>query len=233
MPLKLSQFPDSDPLTGAELVGLVQDGDNVKASLSDVAALAAVDLNVTQELIRDTMGAALTDSGLVVITPDDGADTIDVNVPAAVAADLNTGTDTAKAVTSDALAGSTFGKAVFVLQVSDPNGDAIETGDGKAYFTVPEACNGMNLIKVEMSLTTVSSSGIPTVQIHNVTQTADMLTTKLTVDANELHSKDAAAAAVIDTNNDDVATGDQLRIDNDVAGTGAKGQTVILTFQLP
>lgn len=124
-------------------------------------------------------------------------------------------------------------KAVFVILVSDPNGDAITTGDGKAYFPCPEAINGYNLTKVEMGFTTASSSGIPTVQINNTTQAADMLTTKLTVDANELYSSTAATPAVIDAANDDVATGDLLRIDNDVAGTGAKGQVVTLTFEKP
>ena len=43
----------------------------------------------------------------------------------------------------------------------------------------------------------------------------------------------AAAAAVVDATYDDVATGDRLAVDVDVAGTGAKGLGIILTFQLP
>jgi hypothetical protein len=119
------------------------------------------------------------------------------------------------------------------LLVSDPNGAAISTGDGKAYWPVPSQLNGCDLVAVAAGLTTVSSSGLPTVQIANVTQAADMLTTKLSIDANELHSKDATTAAVIDTANDDVATGDLLRIDVDVAGTGAKGLMVELQFRQP
>jgi hypothetical protein len=122
---------------------------------------------------------------------------------------------------------------VVTLLVSDPNGSAITTGDGKAFYRVPSTLDGCNLIAVAASVSTVSSSGIPTVQIHNLTQTADMLTTKLTIDANETDSSTAANAAVIDAANDDVATGDKLRIDIDVAGTGAKGLIVELQFQLP
>lgn len=122
---------------------------------------------------------------------------------------------------------------VVQLQVSDPNGDAITTGDGKAYFRVNSLLNGFNLTAVAAALIVDSSSGIPTVQIHNVTQAADMLTTKLTIDEGELDSKDATDAAVIDTGNDDVATGDMLRIDIDVAGTDAVGLIVELTFQKP
>lgn len=151
----------------------------------------------------------------------------------ATASDINTGTDTTKALNSDALAGSNFGKAVITLLVSDPAGSAITTGDGKAYWRVPSALNGMNLISVAAAVTTVSSSGIPTVQIANVTDAVDMLSTKLTIDASETDSSTAAAAAVIDATKDDVATGDMLRIDIDVAGTGAKGLMVEMQFQLP
>lgn len=119
------------------------------------------------------------------------------------------------------------------LLVSDPAGSAITTGDGKAYYRVPSTLNGCDLVGVAASLSTVSSSGIPTVQIRNATQTADMLTTKLTVDATETDSATAANAAVIDAANDDVATGDQLYIDIDVAGTGAKGLVVEMQFRLP
>ena len=67
------------------------------------------------------------------------------------------------------------------------------------------------------------------IQIRNVTQTADMLSTRITIDASEFTSY-TAAAAVIDTGNDDVATGDLIAVDVDVAGTGAKGLGVILRF---
>jgi hypothetical protein len=41
----------------------------------------------------------------------------------------------------------------------------------------------------------------------------------------------AAAAPVINTSNDDVLTGDFLRVDIDGAGTGAKGLIVMVTLQ--
>jgi hypothetical protein len=152
---------------------------------------------------------------------------------AAVASDLNTGTNTTKFVTPDALAGANLGTPTITLLVSDPNGSAITTGDGKAYWRVPSTLNGMNLVGVAAHVTTVSSSGIPTIQIANVTDSVDMLSTKLTIDASEKDSSTAATAAVIDTAHDDVATGDELRIDIDVAGTGAKGLMVEMQFQLP
>lgn len=154
-------------------------------------------------------------------------------IEVATAAETTTGTDAGRAVSPDGLAGSDYGKRVVQIQVSDPNGSAITTGDGKAYFRVPSVLNGYNLVEVAAHITTVSSSGTPTIQIANVTDTVDMLSTKITIDANEKDSSTAAAAAVIDTTKDDVATADELRIDIDVAGTGAKGLIVELTFQLP
>lgn len=131
-------------------------------------------------------------------------------------------------------------KRTVELLVSDPGGSAITTGDGKVYFRVPTLLNGHNLVSVGASVSTVSSSGIPTVQLRRLRLTnattqaaADMLTTKLTIDASEFDSKDATTAAVIDTSNDDVQTGDQINVDIDVAGTGAKGLVVTMTFEAP
>lgn len=158
----------------------------------------------------------------------------------ATAAETTTGTSTTKYVSPDGLAGSEFGKRTVSILVSDPNGDAITTGDGKAVFPVDTTLNGMNLVAVKGYLSTVSSSGAPNVQIRRSRRssatartTADMLSTALTIDASEFESADAATAAVINTSNDDVQTGDMIFVDIDGAGTGAKGLQVLLTFQLP
>lgn len=124
-------------------------------------------------------------------------------------------------------------KRVVEIIVTDPNGSAITTGDGKAHYVVPNIMNGHNLVDADAAVTTVSSSGTPTIQIRNATQAADMLSTRITIDANENTSYTAATPPVIDTGNDDVATGDIIYVDIDVAGTGAKGLTVILTFEAP
>lgn len=143
------------------------------------------------------------------------------------AAGLVIGTDVA------AFSDARFGREVQLL-VSDPLGDAITTGDGKVYFRVPAALNGKTLTAVAASLSTVSSSGIPTVQLRRVRAgtPADMLSTKLTIDATELDSSTAAAAAVIDGASNGVSTGDQIFVDIDVAGTGAKGLSVNMSFSV-
>ncbi len=155
-------------------------------------------------------------------------------------AETDTGTEAAKSVTPDGLAGSNYGERTFDILVSDPGGDAITTGDSKAKVQIPSTMNGWNLVEVESSLSTVSSSGIPTVQIRRSRRASatsrtdvDMLSTKLTIDQSEFDSEDAATAAVVNGSNDDVNTGDHIYIDIDVAGTGAKGLSVRMTYRLP
>jgi len=119
------------------------------------------------------------------------------------------------------------------IQVVDGATDTA-TGDGKAYFTIPEELNGMNLVGVHARVVTAGTTGTTDFQIANVTDSVDMLSTKLTIDSGETGSDTAATPAVIDTTKDDVATNDLLRIDCDaVATTAAKGLVVRLRFALP
>lgn len=106
----------------------------------------------------------------------------------------------------------------------------VTTGDGKLIFLIDASLNGLNLTGAHAYVTTVSSSGLPTVQVRNVTDGVDMLSTPITIDASEFSSYDATTPPVINGATDDVATKDRIAIDVDVAGTGTKGLGVILTF---
>jgi len=155
-------------------------------------------------------------------------------VELATAAETTTGTDATRAVTPDGLAGSDYGKRVIIIKLVD-DATALSTGDNaaNAKFPIPQEMNGWNLVAAHAFVTTVSSSGTPTYMIHNLTDTNDMLSTAITIDANELTSYTAATAPAVNGATDDVVTGDMIRIDKDVAGTGEKGDGIILTFQLP
>lgn len=98
---------------------------------------------------------------------------------------------------------------------------AITTGTGKAYIRAPFA---LTLTGVRSNLNTASSSGDPTVDIN--VNGSTILSTKLTIDANELTSVTAATPAVISSAA--IADDDQISFDIDVAGTGAKGLKVWL-----
>ena len=107
----------------------------------------------------------------------------------------------------------------------------VVTGNGKAYFPIPTVFDGMNLTDAQASVSTQSTAGLPTIQVYNLTDAADMLSTRITIDANEYTSYTALTPSVVDAAHDDVAEGDMIRIDVDVAGTATQGLTVLLTFE--
>lgn len=114
---------------------------------------------------------------------------------------------------------------VIALVVSDET-TAITTGVAKLTFRMPFS---FLLSSVRSSLSTTSSSGIPTVDINESGVT--ILSTKLTIDVGEKTSTTAAVPAVIsDTSLADDA---EITIDIDVAGTGATGLKVYLIGTKP
>jgi hypothetical protein len=118
------------------------------------------------------------------------------------------------------LAAGTGHPEVLMVALSD-EATAITTGTAKVTMRMPFA---FTLTGVRASLTTASSSGIPTVDINEAGTT--ILSTKLTIDASELTSTTAATAAVISDAN--LADDAEITFDIDVAGTGAKGLKVYL-----
>jgi hypothetical protein len=169
-----------------------------------------------EKIIDETDAASTTAAGIVEL---------------ATTAEVDTGTDTGRAIVTDALAGSYAGTKSVSIQIAEGTTD-LATGDGQAYFMVPAELNGMNLVGVRAGVVTAGTTGTTDFQIHNLTQTADMLSTKLTIDSGETTSATAATAAVIDTANDDVATNDVLRIDVDAVSTTAPaGGFITLSFR--
>jgi|GEM_PF-2910938 len=166
---------------------------------------------------------------------------------AAIASEVNTGTDAARYVSPDALAGSNLGVRLVQILVTADYTTATTIADGQAYFDVPVELNGMNLVSVRGKVITVGTdTGVTDVDLARcaVVNTGspcsgtvdDMLSTNLTIDQNEEKSDTAATPAVIDTAHDDIATGQTIRVDVDAIVTGvaaAKGLIVTLGFQLP
>lgn len=116
-----------------------------------------------------------------------------------------------------------------ILKVLDDS-DSLNTGDGQIYFTVPSAINGLNLTEAHAHVYTASSSGTVTIQLRNVTDAVDMLSTRITIDATETDSSTAATPPVINTAANDIATADVIAVDVDVAGTNTLGLEVRLKF---
>lgn len=199
--------------------GAFIDGDKTKLDGIEAGADVTDTANVTS-------AGALMDSELTDITA------VKALADASIS-DVDTGTSTTAFVTPDALAGSDLMIKYVQVVCFDYTTDTA-TGDGKGYFHIPAGLGGMNLVEVHAEVITAGTTGTTDIQIHNVTQAADMLTTKITIDSGETGSDTAATAAVIDTANDDVATNDLIRIDVDaVSTTAAQGLIVTLGFQLP
>ncbi len=124
-------------------------------------------------------------------------------------------------------------KNVEVVLTDNSTAPTVVDGLGDMYFIVPAELDGMNLVSVGAHATTVSSSGLPSFQIHNLSNALDMLSTNITLDVSEKDSATATTPAVINTSNDHINTGDEIRFDCDVVGTGAKGITIRLGFRTP
>ena len=224
--------------TGVEAGADVTDATNVAAALTltghivtsagfaatlgsfTVAQLSTAlsDASISGNNTGDEAAADLTTAGVIEV---------------ATAAEINTGTDAGRAVSPDTLAGSNFGIAYVQVVAFDYTTDCA-TGNGAAYLHIPAGLAGMNLVEVHAECITAGTTTTMDIQIANVTQAADMLSTVITIDSTETGSDTGAIPAVIDTVNDDVAENDMLRIDVDsVHTTAAKGLIVTLGFQLP
>ena len=116
----------------------------------------------------------------------------------------------------------------------------VATGDlaGGQILRIPSKLDGCNLVAVaayHAQAGTGAGSDTTSVQVHNITDGTDLLSTEVSIDEDELDSATAATSAVIDTTHDDVATGDQLRFDVDAITTvtAPKGLWVELQFRRP
>jgi len=122
---------------------------------------------------------------------------------------------------------------VIELFASDPNGADLTIGDGKVFWVCPETYNNHTISSFHTAVTQSSSSGVPTTQFANVTLGLDILSTKATIDVSETTSYTAAVQPVINESNNTITTGDLLRVDVDVAGTGTKGLIALFTLTPP
>lgn len=211
----------------------------IQTQLGTKAPLASPTFTGTVTLPVGLTGVLRADSG-VVSTDSDVTDLVTAadlttagKIEVATSGEVNTGTDAGRAVSPDGLAGSNFGIRYMQAIVFDFATD-VATGDGKFYFHIPAGLNGMNLVEVHAEVISTGTTNSTTIQINNVTQAADMLTALLEIETGESGSDTSDPGPTIDTNNDDVATNDVLRIDVDsVSTTAPKGLIVTLGFQLP
>lgn len=194
----------------------------------------------------DTYHATATPAASKVVVSDTGgkvdgwittaSDTAPGIAELATIAETNTGTDAARAVTPDGLAGSNFGTRVVYLCVIDgATAPTVTAGLGSFTFFVPAELNGMNLVNANVCVQTASSSGLPTFRVwrYNGSASNSMLSTSASIDVGEYESRTGATPVVIDTGYDDVHTGDRITFECTAVGTSTKGVSFMLSFRLP
>lgn len=203
------------------------------AILVDASDISIIKLTSPRVItgVNDTNGNELmkvtaTASAVNEITLINGATGVNAGITAS--GETNTGLDLRMKGT-----GKFRRPTVVELVVGSPSTN-LATGDGQAFFRIPEELNGMNLTGVAARAYTAGTTGTMDIQIRNHTDTADMLSTKITIDTTEVDTLTAATPAVVNAATDDVVTGDMIAVDIDaVQTTPAKGLIVSLRFELP
>ena len=122
------------------------------------------------------------------------------------------------------VSGSTSIQDYMIISVSADNTD-LQTGTGLVTFRAPFA---MTLYQIPRASLSTNGTGQTTVDI-NVGGTTIMNTNKLTIDANEGTSVSAATTAALTTTN--ITDDQQITIDVDQAGAGARGLKVTLYYR--
>ena len=118
-------------------------------------------------------------------------------------------------------------RTLVVKCVADTIGPS--TGNGITHVTIPSTLNGKNLSSAQAHVYTAGTGSLTTVQLHNLTDGQDMLSTPITIDASEKDSSTAATPSVTGSYNG-VSTADVIRIDVDVVATNTLGLEIRMVF---
>ena len=187
-------------------------------------------------VLRETKGSPLTfaeaDANFTNLN-DDKQETIP-NLSLVTSADMATDKisfyDTSSGATRSILFNkvTAFTERTLVIKcVADTIGPSV--GNGITHVTIPSTLNGKNLQSAQAHVYTVGTGSTTTVQLHNLTDGQDMLSTPITIDASEKDSSTAATPSVVG-NYSSVSTADVIRIDVDAVATNTLGLEVRMVF---
>ena len=186
--------------------------------------------------LRETKGSPLTFAeadGNFTNLNDDKQETIpnlSLVTSAAMAADKISFYDTSSAATRSILFNqiTAFTERTLVIKcVADTISPSV--GNGITHVTIPSTLDGKNLQSAQAHVYTVGTGSTTTVQLHNLTDGYDMLSTPITIDASEKDSSTAATPSVVGSYSL-VSTADVIRIDVDVVATNTLGLEVRMVF---
>jgi hypothetical protein len=233
---KISELNAASTLAGTEVLPVVQSSATVKATVNQVLANLSAS-NLTSGTVPLARLSGITASQIandtITATQIANATITDTQVSASAAIALSKiafpsqSGNADKVLKTDGTSTISWGypEGCFVLAASDETTD-ITTGTAKVTFRAPFAFTIKRIPKATLS--TASTSGLPEVNIK--VAGATIFGTKLTIDANEKSSTTAATAATLATSTISVSDDDEITIDIDTAGTGAKGLKVYLYY---
>ena len=187
-------------------------------------------------VLRETKGSPLTfaeaDANFTNLN-DDKQETIPnlgVVTSADMSADKISFYDASAAVTRSILFDNltAFTERTLVVKcVADTIGPSV--GNGITHVTIPSTLDGKNLFTAQAHVYTAGTGSLTTVQLHNLTDGQDMLSTAITIDSGEKDSSTAATPSVTGAYNG-VSTADVIRIDVDVVATNTLGLEIRMVF---
>jgi hypothetical protein len=226
---KVELATSAETITGSDSARAVTPA-GLHAKTASDTALGIVELATSAETITGTdTGRVVTPAGLQAKVASDTALGI---VELATSAEINTGTDAGRAISPDALAGSLiFGVKGFEVQIVEPATD-VDTTSGVYFARIPQAMNGMNLIRAQAFTNTAGTTNATTVQVRNMTKYAsnDALSTAISIASGNT----VGTAGTVNTSYDDVATDDLIKIYVTAQSTTKpKGLLAVLEYQLP
>ena len=118
-------------------------------------------------------------------------------------------------------------RTLVVKCVADTIGPSV--GNGITHVTIPSTLDGKNLQSAQAHVYTAGTGSLTTVQLHNLTDGQDMLSTPITIDSGEKDSSTAATPSVTGAYAG-VSTADVIRIDVDIVATNTLGLEVRMVF---
>lgn len=128
----------------------------------------------------------------------------------------------------DDLVNQLFTETLYIRAIRDSA--VLLPGSGLMTFTVPAILNSYRISNAQAAIYTASSSGLPTIQLHNLRLVQPILSTRITINVGGLSSYTASVPSVVNPTMAGVLTGDRIRVDVDVTGTGTRGLDIILTL---
>jgi hypothetical protein len=193
--------------------GVAGGGGGLNAVIEDPSPQLGGDLDANGSTITN-LAASTTAAGIVEL---------------ATTAEIDAATDSTRAMPVDQFAASDFGKKALMLANYEDD-VSVATGDGKVGIPIPSLYNGWDIVDAIAVVHTKGVTSTTDIQIRRrrAGSDVDVLSTKITI-GDEWYASDG----VVNTSNDDLATGDMLYVDIDAvhSGTAPLGLSVAVIIQ--